>query len=101
MRSYVKRFTRETLEVDEAEDKVQLMTFKVGLKSREFVVALTKSPPQMMVEMLVKEQMYMNDEDTLAAIRDEEKPRGREGKEEDQRGRKRERGDHQGIDGNK
>ena len=29
--SYVKRFTRETLEVDEADDKVQLTTFKAGL----------------------------------------------------------------------
>ena len=44
LRSYVKRFTRETLEVDEADDKVQLTTFKVGLKFREFVVALVKSP---------------------------------------------------------
>ena len=38
LRSYVKRFTRETLEVDEANDKVQLMTFKAELKSRDFVV---------------------------------------------------------------
>ena len=37
LRSYVKRFTRETLEIDEADDKVQLTTFKAGLKSREFV----------------------------------------------------------------
>ena len=28
LRSYVKRFTQETLEVDEADDKVQLTTFK-------------------------------------------------------------------------
>ena len=38
LRSYVKRFNREVLEMDEAEDKVQLTTFKVGLKSKEFVV---------------------------------------------------------------
>ena len=41
--SYVKHFTRE---VDEADDKVQVTTFKVGLKSREFIVALAKSPPE-------------------------------------------------------
>ena len=40
MRSYVKRFTREVLEVDKVDDKVQLTTFKASLKSREFVVAL-------------------------------------------------------------
>ena len=45
MRSYVKCFTRETLEVDETEEKVHLTTFKAGLKSREFMVALAKSPP--------------------------------------------------------
>ena len=33
LRSYVKRFIRETLEGDEANDNVLLTTFKVGLKS--------------------------------------------------------------------
>ena len=46
MRSYVTHFTRGILEVDEADDKVQLMTFKVGLKSREFVISLAKIPPR-------------------------------------------------------
>ena len=54
LRSYVTRFTRGTLDVDEADDKVQLTTFKVGLKSREFVVSLAKNPPMMMAEMLLK-----------------------------------------------
>ena len=63
-------------------------------KSREFVVALAKSLPQTMAEMLLKAQKYINAEDALAIIRDKEKPREREGKKEDRRGRKRERGDH-------
>ena len=50
----MKRFTRETLEVDDADDKVQLMTFKARLKSREFVVSLVKNPPKTMEEMLLK-----------------------------------------------
>ncbi|XP_023885281.1 uncharacterized protein LOC111997427 [Quercus suber] len=54
LRSYVKCFTGETLEVDEADDKVKLMTFKAGLKSREFVVSLTKNPPKTIAEMLIK-----------------------------------------------
>ena len=82
----MKHFTRETLEVDEADDMAQLTTFKSELKSREFVVSLAKSPPRTMVEMLLKAQKYMNAEDALAAIRDEEKPKGRERKEEDRRG---------------
>ena len=54
LRSYVKRFTQETLEVDDADDKVQLTTFKAGLKSRDFVVLLVKNPPKTMLEMLLK-----------------------------------------------
>ena len=56
LRSYVKHFTQETLKVDEADDKVKLMAFKARLKSKEFVVLLTKNPPQRMAEMLLKAQ---------------------------------------------
>ena len=44
LRSYVTYFTQETLEVDEADGKVQLTTFKARLKSREFMVSLAKNP---------------------------------------------------------
>ena len=54
LRSYVKRFTRETLKVDEADDKVQLMTFKAELRSRDLVTSLAKNPPKTMAEMLLK-----------------------------------------------
>ena len=54
LKSYVKRFTRETLEVDEADDKVQLTTFKAGLRSRDLVASLAKNPPKTMAEMLLK-----------------------------------------------
>ncbi|XP_023883677.1 uncharacterized protein LOC111995966 [Quercus suber] len=90
LRSYVKRFTRETLEVDEAGDKVHLTTFKAGLKSRDLVASLVKNPPKMMAEMLIKAQKYMNAEDALAAIKDTEKPGDRGRKEDDRRGQKRE-----------
>ena len=46
LRSYVKRFTRETLEVDKVDNKVQLTTFKAGLRSRDLVVSLMKNPPK-------------------------------------------------------
>ena len=74
LRLYMKRFTQETLEVDEADDKVQLTTFKAGLRSRDLVASLAKSPPKTMAEMLLKAQKYMNVEDAVAAIRDVEKP---------------------------
>ncbi|XP_023882075.1 uncharacterized protein LOC111994431 [Quercus suber] len=86
LRSYVKRFTRETLEVDEADDKVQLTTFKAGLRSRELITSLAKNPPKMMAEMLLKAQKYINDKDALAAIRDARRPRDKERKDDDCRG---------------
>ncbi|XP_075655075.1 uncharacterized protein LOC142625275 [Castanea sativa] len=101
LRSYVKRFTRETLEVDEADDKVQLTTFKAGLKSRKFVVSLAKNPPKTMAEMLLKAQKYMNAEDALAAIKDVEKTEEKGKREDNRKGRKRERPDRRPTDGNK
>ena len=63
------------MEVDEADDKVQLTTFKTRLKSREFIVSLVKNPPKMIAEMLLKAQKYMNAEDALVAIKGVEKPK--------------------------
>ena len=48
LRSYVTRFTQGMLEVDEVDDKVQLTTFKAGLKSRDFVASLAKNLPKTM-----------------------------------------------------
>ena len=101
MRSYVKCFTRETLEVDEANDKGQLTTFKAGLRSRDLVASLAKNPPRTMAEMLIKAQKYMNAEDAIAAIRDIEKPGDKGRKEDERRGQKRDRPDHRPIDGNR
>jgi len=64
----VKRFNREVLEVDEAEDQVQLTMFKAGLRSKEFVVTLPRSPLVSMTNLLMKAQKYMSAEDALAAI---------------------------------
>ncbi|XP_030923548.1 uncharacterized protein LOC115950496 [Quercus lobata] len=71
LRSYVTRFTRGMLEVDEANDKVQLTTFKARLKSRDFVASLANNPPKTMIEALLKAQKYMNAEEILMEIKDE------------------------------
>ena len=89
LRSYVTRFTWGMLEVDESDDKVQLTTFKAGLKSRDFVVSLAKNPPKTMAKALLKAQKYMNTEDTLVAIDGAEKPKEKKKeKEDDRRGKK-------------
>ena len=85
MRSYVTRFTRGMLEVDEADDKVQLTSFKAGLKSRDFVASLAKNPPKTMTEALLKVQKYMNAEEALAAIDGAEKSKEKKKEKEDDR----------------
>ena len=97
----MKRFTRETLELDDADDKVQLTTFKARLKSKEFMVSLEKNPPKTMAEMLLKAQKYINTEDVLATIKDVEKPRDKGRKEDERREQKRERPDCRTTDENK
>ena len=78
-----------------------MTTFKIGLKSKEFVMSLAKNPPKMMAEMLLKVQKYMNAEDDLTTIKDMERLGDKGRKEDDRRGRKRDRLDHQTSDGNK
>ena len=101
LRSYVKRFTRETLEVDEADDKVQLTTFKARLRSKDLVASLAKNSPKTMVEMLLKAQKYMNAEDTMVAIRDVEKPGDKGRKDDKRKGQKRECPDRRITDVNR
>ena len=71
------------MEVDEVDDKVQLTTFKAGLKSREFVVSLVKNPPKTMAEMLLKAQKYMNIENAFETMEGVEKPKEKKKEKED------------------
>ena len=97
----MKCFTRETLEVDEVDDKVQLTTFKAGLRSRDLMASLAKNPPRTMAEMLIKAQKYMNAENAVATIRDIKKL-GDKGRKEDERwGQKRDRPNRQLTDVNR
>ena len=101
LRSYVKCFTQETLEVGEANNKVQLRTFKVELRSKDLVASLAKNPPKTMAEMLLKAQKYMNAKDAVAALRDVEKPGDKGRKDDERRGQKRKRPDRRTTDGNR
>ena len=89
------------MEVDETDDKVQLTTFKAGLRSRDLVASLVKNPPRTMAEMLLKAQKYMNAEDAVAAIRDDEKPRDKGRKDDERRGQKRKHPDRRTTDANR
>uniref|UniRef100_A0A2N9GA07 Uncharacterized protein n=1 Tax=Fagus sylvatica TaxID=28930 RepID=A0A2N9GA07_FAGSY len=67
LRSYLTRFNKETLLVDEADDKVVLTAFISGLQSGDFLFSVYKDPPSTMTEMMYEAQRYMNGEEALLA----------------------------------
>ena len=65
------------------------------------MASLAKNPLRTMAEMLLKVQKYMNAEDAVAVIRDDEKSGNKGRKEDKRRGQKRERPDRRTIEGNR
>ena len=80
MRSYITRFNKETLSIDEADDKILVAAFTNGLRKGKFLFSLYKNNPKIMTDVLYRATKYMNVEDALLAR--EEKPRKR-GRQED------------------
>ena len=82
LRSYIFRFNKESLSIDEADDKILVTAFTNGLWKGKFLFSLYKNNPKTMLEVLSRAIKYMNAKDALLA--QEEKPRKRE-KQEDTR----------------
>ena len=80
MRSYITRFNKETLSIDEADDKILVAAFTNGLRKGKFLFSLYKNNPKIMTDVLYRATKYMNVEDALLAC--EEKPRKRERQED-------------------
>ena len=76
LRSYITRFNKEALSIDEADDKILVAAFTNGLRKGKFLFSLCKNDPKTMLEVLYWATKYMNVEDALLAR--EEKPRKRE-----------------------
>ena len=76
LRSYITRFNKETLSIDEADDKILVAAFTNGLRKGKFLFSLYKNDPKTMSEVLYRVTKYMNAEDVLLAR--EEKPIKRE-----------------------
>ena len=73
LRSYISRFNKETLSIDEADDKILVAAFTNGLRKGKFLFSLYKNDPKTMSEVLYRATKYMNAEDALSA--QEEKPK--------------------------
>ena len=67
LRSYISRFNKEALSIDEADDKILVAAFTNGLRKGKFLFFLYKNDPKTMSEVLYKATKYMNVEDALSA----------------------------------
>ena len=76
LRSYITRFNKEALLIDEVDDKILVAAFTNGLRKGKFLFSLYKNDPKTMSKVLYRATKYMNAEDALLAK--EEKPRKRE-----------------------
>ena len=79
LRSYITRFNKEALSIDEANDKILMATFTNGLRKGKFLFSLYKNNPKTMLDVLYRAIKYMNAEDALLAR--EERPTKRERQE--------------------
>ena len=65
--SFITRFNREVLTVDEMGDKLLLAAFYNGVHSDLFIHKLYKQEPQTMAELVHSAQNFMNAEDAIIA----------------------------------
>ena len=80
LRSYITRFNKEALLIDEANNKILVTTFTNGLRKGKFLFSLYRNDPKTMSNVLYREIKYINVEDALLAL--EEKPKKKERQEE-------------------
>ena len=67
LRSFITRFNRKALSVDEVDDKLLLATFHNGVNSNLFIHKLYEKEPQSMAELINSAQNFMNAEDAIIA----------------------------------
>ena len=77
LRSYITRFNKEALSIDEADDKILKAEFTNGLRNGRFLFSLYKNAPKTMLDVLYRATKYMNVEDVLLARKEKPKKRKR------------------------
>jgi len=80
LRSYIIRFNKEALSIDEADDKILVVAFTNGLRKGKSLFSLYKKDPKTMLDVLYRATKYMNVENALLA--QDEKPKNRERQED-------------------
>ena len=67
LRSFITRFNREALMVDEMDDKLLLAAFHNRVSSDLFIHKFYDQEPQTMAELSIQPQSFMNVEDVIIA----------------------------------
>ena len=67
LRSFITRFNREALIIEEVDDKLLLVAFYNGINSDLFIHKLYEKEPQTMAELIHSAQNFMNAEDAIIA----------------------------------
>ena len=76
LRSYITRFNKEALSIDEADNKILMATLTNRLQKGKFLFSLYKNDLKTMSNVLYRVTKYMNMEDALLAR--EKRPKKRE-----------------------
>ena len=76
LRSYITRFNKETLSINEANNKILVTAFTNALRKGKNLFSLYENDPKTMSDVLYKATKYMNTKDALLAR--EEKPKRKE-----------------------
>ena len=67
LRSFITRFNREALNMDEVDDKLLLAAFHNGVNSDLFIHKLYEKEPQSMAELVHSDKNFMNAKDAIIA----------------------------------
>uniref|UniRef100_A0A2N9GHQ1 Reverse transcriptase/retrotransposon-derived protein RNase H-like domain-containing protein n=1 Tax=Fagus sylvatica TaxID=28930 RepID=A0A2N9GHQ1_FAGSY len=67
LRSYVQRFNKEAVQIDEPNEFVALTEFNVGLRKGDFLFQLCKDPSRSVSELMYEAQKFINVEDAFEA----------------------------------
>uniref|UniRef100_A0A2N9HG94 Retrotransposon gag domain-containing protein n=1 Tax=Fagus sylvatica TaxID=28930 RepID=A0A2N9HG94_FAGSY len=67
LRSYVQRFNKEAVQIDEPNEFVALTAFNAGLQKGDFLFQFCKDPPRSMSELMYEVQKFINAEDAFEA----------------------------------
>ena len=65
LRSYIFRFNKKALSIDEANDKILVAAFTYELRKGKFLFSLYKNDPKTMSDVLYRATKYMNAKDAL------------------------------------